>query len=119
MNDLYKDYEKYLSGFEYRKRMCMGKCLERDINDDAYGDVSMYNLYMGYKIEESNEMLKKVAEWYELRRASSGRDPQREIDFCAMRLIRVLHYCGDNLYDDTRDAIKNFFNKYNFESIYK
>ena len=119
LNEQYKGYEKYLSDFPYRKRMCTSKCLERDISTELYGDTVMFNIYMGYKLEESIAKLLNVAEWYDHSVKRNGRNPQLEIDFAAMRLIRILYYCDENLTDDARLAIKNFFNKYNFESDYK
>ena len=92
MDSLYQGYEKYLDEFEYRKRMCISKCLEREIENELYGDTIMFNLYMGYKTEESLAKLMKVAEWYDHSFKRNGRNPQLEIDFAAMRLIRILHY---------------------------
>lgn len=115
----YKGYEKYLDGFDYRREKTIQKCLERELENDTYGDTSMFNLYMGVKLEETNKYLESLGEWYEHRKARSPRNPQLEIDFGAMRLIRILHYCDKNLTDAARESIKRFFNKYNFESDYK
>lgn len=79
----YKGYEKYLDGFDYRREKTIQKCLERELEKDTYGDTSMFNLYMGVKLEETNKYLESLGEWYEHRKARSPRNPQLEIDFGA------------------------------------
>ena len=105
--------------FAARKAESEQKCLDMNIDKDTYGDVCMYDLYKGVRIDESNAVLEKIAEWYDYRRAQTGRDPQREIDFTAMRLVRILHFSAEKLTDAALRAVKHFFNTYNFESIYK
>ena len=95
--------------FAARKAESEQKCLDMNIDKDTYGDVCMYNLYKGVRIDESNAMLEKIAEWYDYRRAQTGRDPQREIDFTAMRLVRILHFSAEKLTDAALCAVKHFF----------
>ena len=99
VDSMYKVYKKYLDGFDYRKQKTIEKCLERETEKDTYGDHCMFNLYMGEKLEETNKYLESLGEWYEHRKARSPGNPQLEIDFGAMRLIRILHYCDKNLTD--------------------
>lgn len=111
--------DKYLADFDDRKREAERSCRSASVESDSYGDVCMYNLFKGIDTERSNAMIEKIAQWYEHRREQTGRDPQREIDFTAMRLVRILHYSSDRLTGAALDSIKHFFNTYNFESIYK
>lgn len=99
-----------------RKERWARKLLEQD-KWDIYGSQAMLNFYYKADVERANKETLKVALWYELPHPT-GRDHRGEVDFAAIRLVRILYQSYDLLTDEVKKAIKKFFLTRNFASMH-
>ncbi len=97
------------------------RLINMPITMDTYGECSLAILLF----DEQNWIpaeahLRRVARWFEFPHPTKpSRDLQGEPDFVAHRLIRVLYLLEQKLQQETKDAIYDFFTRWNFESKYK
>ncbi len=108
------EYKKLLS---QRKITMLKNLTGPDYIKSIHGATVLADFGAGVWLKEANEGAKRFARWY-IEGNPVGRDPHGEGDFVALRLAHI--YCRYNhlLEDDTADAIKEFFLRFDFKSKY-
>ena len=102
-----------------RKEQMVECGLAAPTEKDYRGVSAILHLIRGKSVEQANEKLRMVAEWFIPPYKNNGRDPKGECDFAAIKLVRVMYMLEDRLEPETVQKIKAFFTENDFESKYK
>lgn len=87
--------------------------------DNYFGYMAIVRLAARQDLDKANEELRHVAGWFD-RPHPQGRHIRGESDFASIKLALALAvFDGELLESSTRDAIRRFFTKFDFSSIYK
>lgn len=114
-----------------RQRLIAAAVGIKDINTDIpaapdiqtlinpYGAYSGMCLHLGFHKEQSNLVIRRIAEWFD-HTHPRGRDLRGEVDFPALELARlyVRFKDSDILEPATKERIRRFFLEYDFKSMY-
>lgn len=103
--------------FSSRKAMFTQINLKQGIAGDIYGSHAMLHLFNKTEVQASNEVILNVAQWFELPHPK-GRAHQGEVDFAAIRMIRVLYQSDKLLTAEVKDALMKFYLTKDFCSNY-
>lgn len=114
-NIIADDYESRFD--EMLKNELAGEVQNR--TQDVYGKRAAMRILAGVDLDEANEIVKLVAEWFEHPHAR-GRMLDGEPDFAAYNLARLYWFTHDSssLYPETKLAIEQFFTDYDSKSIF-
>ncbi len=108
--------------YESRLKSVIDKQISGEVQDrqqDVYGKTAALRIVKGVDLDEANEIVLSVAEWFE-HPHPRGRKLDGEPDFAAYNLCRLYHLAKDseNLYPETKKAIERFFTDYDSKSIF-
>jgi hypothetical protein len=108
---------KAQAGLAERKTLFAQKILQQGVSADIYGSHAMLHLLHQSETRAANEATLRVARWFELPHPT-GRDHQGEVDFAAIRLIRILYQSSALLTEEVKAATRKFFLTQNFRSMH-
>ena len=110
--------------YEERRKALLDKIARPDLlnseGHDMYGNTAMALLLTGRCIEEADNSIRRVSEWFE-RPHPWGRKHNGECDFAAMKMMRLtwLKDLRERLTPGTRESVKRFFLTRDFASMHK
>ena len=112
------------SGYGVRLKNCINIILEHEPENEPTGLLALAHYYLGNPDmkERAEQVLLRTAKWFEACpyiENGKQRPVRGECDFAAARLARALVMGTDDMKCETKEAIKSFFTKNDFESMYK
>ncbi len=106
-----------LKSIEERRQKLLALLMEKQPEEDYYGDYIVWQLYFFDDFHERvNDRLHFLTQWFEVQ---TKRNPQCEIDFVAFNLMKAVYFCADRLSRKVSEGIDELLLKHDFESIYK